>query len=194
MFLGVKTGLAIAVGVSLLLVIYESAYPHTSVLGRLPGTRYYRNIKQYDMAEQYDGIVIIEIDAPLYFANAQNYRDKIRKYRLKAEPLQFLILEMSSMGHIDTSALHVLKDMYETYLERGQQICFSNPNLKVYHRLEKAGFVDFVGRQHFFTGLHDAVTYCLQEMDTEAISKHEKTTTMTTSDKSDRESTSESKV
>jgi sulfate transporter 4 len=38
MFLGVEIGLAVAVAVSILLVIYESAYPHTAVLGRLPGT------------------------------------------------------------------------------------------------------------------------------------------------------------
>ena len=52
MFLGVEIGLAIAVGVSLLLVIYESAYPHTAVLGRLPGTTVYRNVKQYPEAER----------------------------------------------------------------------------------------------------------------------------------------------
>ena len=47
LFLGVEVGLAIAVGVSLLIVIYESAYLHTSVLGRLPGKNTYRNVKQY---------------------------------------------------------------------------------------------------------------------------------------------------
>ena len=54
LFLGVEIGLAIAVGVSLLIVIYESAYPHTSVLGRLPGTNAYRNVKQYPDAVRYE--------------------------------------------------------------------------------------------------------------------------------------------
>ena len=54
LFLGVEVGLAIAVGVSLLIVIYESAYPHTSVLGRLPGTNTYRNVKQYPGAVRYE--------------------------------------------------------------------------------------------------------------------------------------------
>mmetsp|Transcript_28564 Transcript_28564/g.47552 ORF Transcript_28564/g.47552 Transcript_28564/m.47552 type:complete len:94 (+) Transcript_28564:2-283(+) len=47
LFLGVEFGLAIAVAVSVIIVVYESVYPHTAVLGRLPGTSLYRNIKQY---------------------------------------------------------------------------------------------------------------------------------------------------
>jgi len=84
MFLGVEIGLGIAVGLSLLLVLYESAYPHLPVLGRLPGTNVYRNIKQYPNAILYPGIVICRIDAPIYFANTQNIREKIDKYELAA--------------------------------------------------------------------------------------------------------------
>ncbi len=51
LFLGAELGLAMAVGISLLLVIFESAYPHAAVLGRLEGTHVYRNIKQYPTAE-----------------------------------------------------------------------------------------------------------------------------------------------
>ena len=183
MFLGVETGLAIAVGVSLLIVIYESAYPHTSVLGRLPGTNVYRNIKQYPEAERYDGIVMVRIDAPLYFANMQNVRDKVRKYRFQAESelhanhsfeghLKYLILELASVSHVDTSALHILKDMYETYLERGQQMVFVNPSLLVMQRFNDSGFVDLVGRESFFACLHDALNWCLEDMDQEATSVH----------------------
>jgi sulfate transporter 4 len=212
MFLGVEIGLGIAVAVSLLIVIYESAYPHTMMLGRLPGTTIYRNIKQYPETEQYDGIVLVRIDAPLYFANVQNVRDKIRKYRLAAAKeladrngeVKYIILEMAPVSHMDTSALHILgkfavlrnvacslvtrasnrpnsvfvflilaDDMNETYRSRGQQICFSNPSIRVMERLVASGFVDKVGREHFFACLHDAVQYCLNEMDSEARSLHE---------------------
>jgi hypothetical protein len=63
--------------------------------------------------------------------------------------------------------------MHETYLSRGQQILFSNPGIRVMDRLVASGFVDKVGREHFFTCLHDAVQWCLNEMDTEAHSVHE---------------------
>uniref|UniRef100_A0A7S3DR71 STAS domain-containing protein n=1 Tax=Entomoneis paludosa TaxID=265537 RepID=A0A7S3DR71_9STRA len=183
MFLGVEIGLAIAVAVSLLIVVYESAYPHTCVLGRLPGTNVYRNIKQYPEAERYDGIVMVRIDAPLYFANMQNVRDKIRKYRFQAESelhanhsfdasLKYLILELASVSHIDTSALHILQDMYVTYKSRGQQMVFVNPSLLVMQRMVDSGFVNLVGRDSFFACLHDALHWCLEDMDQEAVSIH----------------------
>jgi sulfate transporter 4 len=183
MLIGVEPGLAIAVGVSLLIVVYESAYPHTSVLGRLPGSAVYRDIKQYPEAERYDGIVLTRIDAPLYFANAQNIRDKIRKYRLEAEQeletsspriaVKYLIIELGSVAHIDTSALHILEDMNSNYASRGQQLCFTNPSLKVMECLVASGLADKVGRDHFFISLHDAVNWCLNEMDCEAVSVFE---------------------
>lgn len=178
MFLGVEIGLAIAVLVSLLLVIYESAYPHTAVLGRLPGTAVYRNVKQYPEAERYDGIVMVRIDAPIYFANTQNVREKLQKYEQKAEEqlkesdhVQFVILELSPVSHVDTSALHILQDMHESYQERGVQLCFSNPNVKVMERFRTSGLLNAIGSEHFFVTLDDAVHWCLEHMDFSFLSQ-----------------------
>lgn len=73
--LGVQIGLLSAVICSILITLYESAYPPTAVLGRLPGTTVYRDVKQYPDAEQHPGIVVCRVDAPLYFANAQFIRE-----------------------------------------------------------------------------------------------------------------------
>ena len=182
LFLGVEIGLAIAVAVSLMLVIYESAFPHTAVLGRLPGTTVYRNIKQYPGAELYDGIVMVRIDAPIYFANTQNVREKIRKYEEAAEKelatrghgtVKYMIIEMSPVSHVDTTALHILHDMNKTLQSRNIQLCFCNPSKLVMQRLVLSGLVDEVGREHFFVTMHDAVHHCLKEMDQEAISNIE---------------------
>lgn len=175
LFLGVEYGLAIAVAVSLIIVVYESVYPHTAVLGRLPGTSLYRNVKQYPGAEQYDQVVIVRIDAPLYFANAHTARDKVRKYKRVAEEelakrsagsVRFIILDLSPVSHIDTTALHVLEDMHITQKRLGVQICICNPGITVTERLIRSGFVDSVGRNHFFPDVIDAVQWCLNEMDT----------------------------
>jgi sulfate transporter 4 len=188
LFLGVELGLGLSVGISLLLVIFESAYPHTAVLGRLPGTHQYCNIKQYPEAELYDGIVLVRVDAPIYFANTQHVRDKIQKYYSRAEerlhvdhhsqhdytnngnnPLQnevqrvqFVVLKLNPVSHIDTSALHTLHEMNSTFQkELGIQLCLSNPNPRVMQRLVQSGLADEIGRDHIFVSLHDAVHYCL---------------------------------
>lgn len=179
MFLGVEIGLAIAVSVSLLLVTYESAYPHTAVLGRLPGTTVYRNIKQYPDAERYDGIVLVRIDAPIYFANTQNIREKIMKYEMKAEDemaerngtLKYMVLEFSPVSHIDTSALHILDDILKTYQSRGITMCICNPGVVVMERLVLSGLADSIGRDNIYTSINDCVNACLDQMDNHECSQ-----------------------
>ena len=113
LFLGAEKGLGIAVALSLLLVMYESARPHTAVLGKLPGTNVYRNVKQYPNAQTYDQLIVTRVDAPMYFANIQHVRDKIMKYTenaakiLKDKELRYVIVDCSPVSHIDTSALHI---------------------------------------------------------------------------------------
>jgi len=190
MFFGVEIGLGIAVCMSLLMVIYESAVPLTSVLGRLPGTTVYRNVKQYPAAERYNGIVAVRIDAPIYFANTQMMREKIDKYQRKAEALwaeslrsdedkntdigmitkvKFIVIDLSPVSHIDTSGLHILMDMLRLYKARGIQMCLVNPNLKVMGRLKTSGVADGVGTDHIFVRVHDANTWCLNQLDAEAL-------------------------
>jgi sulfate transporter 4 len=204
LFLGVEMGLGLSVGISLLLVIFESAYPHTAVLGRLPGTHHYRNIKQYPNAERYDGTVLIRVDAPIYFANTQHVKEKIQKYYERAEEklheehrrhsesnnndesdennnvirssevqrVQFVVLELSPVSHIDTSALHTLHEIKALFCDDNVQLCLANPNPRVMQRLVHSGFADEIGSDHIFVALHDAVHYCLNHMDNVEIEKH----------------------
>lgn len=175
LFLGVEIGLAIAVGVSLLLVIYESAYPHTAVLGRLPGTTVYRNVKQYPEAERYEGVVMVRIDAPIYFANTQNVRERIEKYHAVAEAeleergnahgVQYIILELGPVSHVDSSALHILNDMLHSYQEQGIQLCLANPSPEVMERFLRSGFAKEVGRDYIFVAIQDALNWCLTQLD-----------------------------
>ncbi|XP_057475440.1 sulfate transporter 4.1, chloroplastic-like isoform X3 [Actinidia eriantha] len=76
LFFGIEIGVLVGVGVSLAFVIHESANPHVAVLGRLPGTTVYRNVLQYPEAYTYNGIVIVRIDAPIYFANTSYIKDR----------------------------------------------------------------------------------------------------------------------
>ncbi|XP_021295781.1 sulfate transporter 4.1, chloroplastic-like isoform X2 [Herrania umbratica] len=113
LFLGIEIGVLVGVGVSLAFVIHESANPHIAVLGRLPGTTVYRNIQQYPEAYTYNGIVIVRIDAPIYFANISYIKDRLREYEVvvdkstrrgpEVERIYFVILEM--LSHTSTLVL-----------------------------------------------------------------------------------------
>ena len=188
LFLGVELGLGLAVGISLLLVIFESAYPPTAELGRLPGTNHYRNVKQYPDAERYDGIVLVRVDAPIYFANAQHCRDKVQKYYRRAEEklqaehkegehqevpdVKFVILDLAPVSHVDTSALHTLQEIRSTFhRENDAVLCLANPNPRVMQRLFRSGLADEIGRDHIFVSLNDAVHFCLDHMHSKEIQR-----------------------
>ncbi|EGG24509.1 Sulfate transporter [Cavenderia fasciculata] len=78
--LGILQGILIGIVASLLLIIYRSAYPPFAVLGRLPGTEIYKNIKRVPQAETFKGIQIVRIDGSIYFANTQFIKKKLRGY------------------------------------------------------------------------------------------------------------------
>ena len=108
------------------------------------------------------------------FEDAQNIRDKVRKYKNAAMAdlkernvgeVRYIILDLSPMSHVDTTALHVIEDMYTTQHNAGVQICFCNPGIKVVERFVVSGFVDLVGREHFFPAVIDAVQFCLTDME-----------------------------
>jgi sulfate transporter 4 len=173
-FLGVQNGLIIAISVSLLIVVYEAVYPHTSVVGRLPGTSIFRNVKQYPDVERYDGVLIVRINTPIFFANAVSVRDKVRKYKRVAQQelnernagnVEYIVWDLSAVSHIDTTALHVLQDMYVTQKNSGVQMCFCNPCAPVMEKLIKSAIVAMVGREHIFASLSDAVHWCLTDLE-----------------------------
>ncbi|KAB5538867.1 hypothetical protein DKX38_016400 [Salix brachista] len=174
LFLGIEIGVLVGVGVSLAFVIHESANPHIAVLGRLPGTTIYRNIQQYPEAYTYNGIVIVRIDAPIYFANISYIKDSLREYEADVDKsarhgpdvvrIHFVILEMSPITYIDSSAVQALKDLHQEYKSRDIEICISNPNQDVLLTLTKAGIVELIGKEWYFVRVHDAVQVCLQHV------------------------------
>ncbi|KAA3481701.1 putative sulfate transporter 4.2 [Gossypium australe] len=188
LFLGIEIGVLVGVGVSLAFVIHESANPHIAVLGRLPGTTVYRNIQQYPEAYTYNGIVIVRIDAPIYFANISYIKDRLREYEVvgdkstkrgpEVERIYFVILELAPVTYIDASAVQALKDLHQEYKSRDIQIAISNPNQEVLLTLSKAGVVEMIGKEWYFVRVHDAVQVCLQHVQTmspkASDSSHEK--------------------
>ena len=50
-------------------ICVQIGFPHTAILGRLPGTNVYRNVKQYPEAKTIPGLLVVRIDAPFYFAS-----------------------------------------------------------------------------------------------------------------------------
>ncbi|KAJ8441811.1 hypothetical protein Cgig2_021501 [Carnegiea gigantea] len=75
-FGSVEIGLVIAVTLSILRVLLFVARPRTNVLGHVPNSSSYRSVDQYPSAQTVPGVLILDIGAPIYFANAGYFRER----------------------------------------------------------------------------------------------------------------------
>jgi sulfate transporter 4 len=157
-FLGVEYGLAIAVGISLFLILLYSAFPRISVLGNVPGTESYRSVRQFPEAQELPEFLILRIDAPIYFANLNPIRRATEYYerRLAASgrELRYLVLDLSPCSMIDGPATHFLKSLTEENRKRGIQLILVQPNKSVVAELMRSGLDEFIGREYIGMNMH----------------------------------------
>jgi len=158
LLIGVEEGIAIGVLLSLGLMIYRTTRPHMAELGRIPGTTHYKNVNRFDHLEDRDDLLIVRFDAQLYFANISFFENKLEQMvHQKGKHLKAIILNAESVNRVDSSAVHLLEDLNRSYKERGILLCFTNVQGPVRDMLTRAGFVDVIGKNHFFLDVQEAV-------------------------------------
>ncbi|KAK9868037.1 hypothetical protein WJX84_007497 [Apatococcus fuscideae] len=176
-FLGVEIGLTIAIGLALMLVVYESAFPGLPILGRLPDSHVYRNMAQYPNAEADKRVTVMRIDAPIYFANVEYIKDYVKMGHQKEqdpddrslplidqEDLKFLVLDMSAVTYIDTAGLRGLEQLLAILGANDIQLLMADPSQAVMAMMDMAGLTDIIGREHLFVEVHDAVQHAHEDL------------------------------
>ncbi|PIN17782.1 Sulfate/bicarbonate/oxalate exchanger SAT-1 and related transporters (SLC26 family) [Handroanthus impetiginosus] len=168
-FGSVEMGLIIAVAISLLRILLFVARPRTTAMGNIRNTRSYRSIEQYPDANFVPGILILHVNAPVYFANASYLRERILRWiddeedKLKhsaKNDLQYVILDMSAVGNIDTSGISMLEELKKNIDRRCIKLALANPGGEVMKKLDKSKFIDTIGHEWIFLTVGEAVNGC----------------------------------
>ena len=108
-FVGVIEGVFFAVALSLLAFIRRAWWPHDAVMGRADGVKGYHDLTYYPEARQVPGLVLYRFDAPLFFANADVFRDRIRERIASAEgPVRWVVVAAEPITDVDTTAAAML--------------------------------------------------------------------------------------
>lgn len=156
LILGVGAGLAFGVGASLLLFVIRTTRPHTAVLGRLPGTDVYRNVLRYPEAERTPGVVIVRLDAPLFFANATYLTGQVRRL-VEEESPRAVVIDAGAVHDVDVSALACLRELHRELQEQGVALYLADVKGPVRDVLVRSGFVAELGEARFTFTVHEAV-------------------------------------
>ncbi|XP_044484510.1 sulfate transporter 3.1-like [Mangifera indica] len=168
-FVNIEVGLMVAVSISLLRVLLFVARPRTIVLGNIPNSEIYRNVEQYTDANSIPGILILEINAPIYFANSSYLRERIARWvdeeeeRLKSSgesTLQYVILNMGGVGNIDTSGISMLEEIKKVFDRRALKFVLANPGAEVSKKLDKSKFMENIGQEWIYLTVGEAVAAC----------------------------------
>ena len=175
--LGIERGIIVAVVASLLVVLSQTARPHTAVLGRVPGTTNFRNVERTPGAVTIPGVVVLRVDAPLYFANAEFVAETVREVEASyPDPLRVLILDFSSVTDLDTTAEAVLSELADDYTARGVEFYLANVKGIILDVMRRSGFYDRLGAGRFFFSTHEAVGCAQNLLETREISLVEEPT------------------
>ncbi|MFP4229338.1 MAG: SulP family inorganic anion transporter [Salinivenus sp.] len=166
--LGIEQGIVIGVVVSLIVVIYQSSTPHTAIMGRLPGTRTYRNLKRNPEALTQSETVVVRMDANLYFATVSPFRDLLTTVDTQGEALRAIVVDMYPINRIDSTGVDALEEVIESCRRKGIALYFAGVKGPVKDVMEAAGVPDEVGRDRFVHEVHTAVKRAedvVEEMD-----------------------------
>ncbi|MCG8481246.1 MAG: solute carrier family 26 protein [Spirochaetales bacterium] len=159
---GMEMGVLAAVGVSLMLVIYRTTRPHSAVLGRLPGTQAFRNVKRYPEAETFPGLVVFRIDADLYFVNAPFFARRVRTAVAEhGAELNGIVFDCRSISYIDSTGERMLREVVSDLESKAIGVAFANVKGPIRDTLERSGFRRSVGEGRFFLSNDEAVEHHL---------------------------------
>ncbi|MDP3316808.1 MAG: STAS domain-containing protein, partial [Devosia sp.] len=148
LLLGVETGIAMGVGASILLFLYRSSRPHAAIVGQVPGTEHYRNVKRHKV-ETLPGVLSIRIDESLYFANARYLEDYVAAQAAQVPGLTDVVLMCSAVNVIDMSALESLEAIQHRLSDMGVRLHLSEVKGPVMDKLAGTAFYAHLdGRVH----------------------------------------------
>ncbi|HTU04400.1 MAG TPA: SulP family inorganic anion transporter, partial [Trebonia sp.] len=155
--LGVLAGIAIAVALSILNVFRRAWWPYDTELGRVEGLSGFHDVRSYPDAGHLPGLVIYRFDAPLFFANAKNFRDEVRRMAGSDPPPRWILFAAEPITDVDTTASDVLEDLDEELNKRGISLVFAELKDPVRHKIERYGLTRTIDPRHFYPTIEDAV-------------------------------------
>ena len=154
----ILVGVGIAVGLSVIELFYRVARPHDAVLGTVPNLAGLHDIDDWEGAKTIPGLVIYRYDAPLCFANAENFKERVLE-AIKAEtiPVEWLVLNMEANVEIDITAIDMLSELRAELATKNIVFAMARVKQDLYLDLERAGFLNDIKAKHIYATLHTAI-------------------------------------
>jgi high affinity sulfate transporter 1 len=162
--LGAIPGIGLAIVIAVIEFLWDGWRPHSAVLGRDEGVKGYHDIKRYPDARQIPGLVLFRWDAPLFFANAELFRERVLDAAKNAPtPTRWLVVAAEPVTSVDVTAADTLEELDKALHEAGIELCFAELKDPVKDKLKRFGLFALIGEGAFFPTIGAAVSGYLEK-------------------------------
>jgi MFS superfamily sulfate permease-like transporter len=161
--LGAIQGIGLAIVVAVIEFLWDGWRPHSAVLGRVDGVKGYHDIARHPEARVVPGLVLFRWDAPLFFANAELFRDRVLDAVAGSPtPVRWLVVGAEPITSVDVTSADALDELDKTLHEAGIDLCFAEMKGPVKDKLKRFGLFSRLGEQRFFATIGEAVNRYLE--------------------------------
>lgn len=154
---GVEGGLIMGVLLSVLLYLWRTGHPNVAVVGRLPHSSEFRSIARHQV-ETWPELLLLRVDENLYFANVGHVQDMVTRELQKRPDTRHLVLVMSGVGFVDSSALYSLQLAMHSLRDAGITIHLADVKGPVLERLRRTKLFEQMAPGEVFPTPQAAVT------------------------------------
>ena len=160
---GAIPGIGLAIVIAIIEFLWDAWRPYSAVLGRAKGVAGFHDITRYPDARQIPGLVLFRWDAPLFFANAELFKQRVLDTAAKSvAPVRWLIVAAEPITSVDVTAADALAELDDTLHEAGIELCFAELKDPVKDKLKRFGLFARIGERFFFPTIEAAADSYLQ--------------------------------
>jgi high affinity sulfate transporter 1 len=156
--LGAIPGIALAIVIAVIEFLWSAWRPHSAVLGRADHVAGYHDIARYPHAHRIPGLVLFRWDAPLFFANAERFHDRVLDAAESSPtPVRWLVVAAEPVTNVDVTACDGLSELDKTLRAAGIELRFAEMKDPVTDKLKRFGLFSQLGEHTFFPTIEAAV-------------------------------------
>ncbi len=149
--LGAVPGIGLAVVVAIVEFLWDGWRPHSAILGRVEGVAGYHDTSRYPRARLVPGLVLFRWDAPLFFANAEFFEDRIlAAVAASSTKARRVVVAAEPVTSVDVTAADTLAELDERLRAVGIELCFAELKDPVKDKLKRFGLYERFGDGGFF--------------------------------------------
>ncbi|WP_225938265.1 solute carrier family 26 protein [Leptothermofonsia sichuanensis] len=151
-------GVAVAVSLSVIDLFARIARPHDAVLGQVPDIPGLHDIEDWPGATTIPGLVIYRYDAPLCFANVENFKQRaLQAIAAETTPVEWFVLNTEAIVEVDITAIDGLSELVDELGAQGITFAMARVKQDLYAQLKRSGLLQKIGHDHIYLTLHTAI-------------------------------------